>query len=117
MFNIRELKRKYAADDDMLRRLVGNDPYIEFDEPIDVEMKILGDECVRSIGLVTARGVVYARQKNSATYCSLGFEALWHGEWQKMDKGDKIIRWAEELDEEQKNKGLETIGEDDMLDI
>jgi hypothetical protein len=115
MFNIRELKRRYPADDDMIKRLVGNDPYIEFDEPIDVEMKILGDECVRSIGLVTARGVVYAQKKNSATYCSLGFEALWHGEWHKMYSD--ILKWAEELDEEQKSKGLETIGEDDMLDI
>ena len=116
MFNIRELKRKYPADEVIIERLVGNDPYIEFDEPIDVKMKIMGDECTRSIGLVTARGVVYAQKNNSATYCSLGFEVLWHGEWHKLN-GDTIIRWAEELDEEQKKKGLDTFGEDDMLDI
>jgi len=116
MFNINDLKRKYPADASLIQRLVGNDPYIEFDEPIVVEMKILGDECIRSIGLVTARGVVYAQKENSATYCSLGFEALWHGEWHRLDS-DTIISWAEELNEEQKKKGLDTFGEDDMLDI
>lgn len=116
MFNIRDLKRKYPADADLIQRLVGDDQYIEFDDPIEVKMKIMGDECTRSIGLVTSRGVVYARKYTGAIYCSLGFEVLWYGEWHRMNS-DTIIRWAEELDEEQKSKGLETIGEDDMFDI
>ena len=117
MFNVRNLKRKYPTDDGIIRRLVGNEPYIEFDEPIEVKMKILGDECTRSIGLVTSNGVVYSRRHQGATHCSLGFEILWHDEWRRINNGDILLKWAEELDEEQKNKELETIGEDDMFDI
>ncbi len=99
-FDFSKLKRKYTPSivdqKEVLPR--SNTPYVEFDEPVEMLIRVCNRELWRKVGLISPYGILYVGSSRFITVTSSWtLFCKGYGEITPYDDQFKFIEWAQRI--------------------